>query len=327
MITLVDKPADADAVLAIDVSNLGWRSAYAHDSLYTRDGRRSGHVYGSIRSLMGVLENELESGKWCLCFCCDGKDAKMARQAKVPSYKANRDSSRWNPISEVEEVLRFIPGLHIKQEGKEGDDALAWVVQKCSSTRPVVLLTGDMDLWALIGPNVKVFSPNLKRYVTQEDVVEHYGITHCTNIPLCKALFGDQSDNIKGIERLQKRQVRPTIDVLASSRGKVPMEGFLAALAQQKPPEMTQKSYDKIISERQRLLDNYSIIVPDLEGWLKESVLHVPQVHPTIEATNKHRVDFEAILKYYECYSLMNYVPLLLGGPIIVKERGKNEIH
>jgi len=99
----------------------------------------------------------------------------------------------------------------------------------------------------------------------------------------------------------------------------VPMEGFLAALAHEKPQEMTEKSYNKIIENRQRLLDNYSIIVPDLEGWLKESVLHVPQMRWSVEAASKHRVDFEAILKYYECYSLIEYVPLLLGTPITLR--------
>ena len=68
MIKIVSKPADADAVLAVDVSNLAWRSAYAHESLSTSDGRKSGHVFGSVRSLVSVLQNDLWEGKWCLAF-------------------------------------------------------------------------------------------------------------------------------------------------------------------------------------------------------------------------------------------------------------------
>ena len=308
MIKIVSKPADADAVLAVDVSNLAWRSAYAHESLSTRDGRRSGHVFGSIRSLVSVLQNDLREGKWCVAFCYDGKGARAVRQAVVPSYKAKRDPNRWNPVPEVSEVLRYIPGLHINQEGKEGDDCLAWIAQKCSPTKPVVLLSGDKDLWAHMAPNVKILSPNLRRFVTQEDIVEHYGISNCKNIPLCKSLFGDPSDDIKGIERLQKKTVRPTIESLASNGAPlVSMGRFLASLAMEKPVEMSLKAYDKIIAERQRLEANYSIIIPNLEGFGKESVVHVDF---------SKRADFEAALREYECFSLIEFLPLFWGSNV-----------
>jgi 5'-3' exonuclease len=324
-IQLVSKPAEADFILAVDVSNLAYRSAFAHETLFTSDGRRSGHVYGSVRSLMAVLQNELEPGKWCLVFCYDGLRAKEARQAKVPTYKAKRDPNRYNPIPEVEQVLRLIPGLHIKQDGKEGDDALAWITNKCQGTKKIVLLTGDRDLWALMSDQVRVFSPNLKRYVTPEDVVEHYGVLSCQNISLCKALFGDASDDIVGIPRLQKRQVRPTIDVLSLGRVRVTIDNFLASIELTRPLEMTEASRVKILQDKERLRANYSIILPDLEGWIKESVVHVPTLWSTIEAANRNRVAFEDILKYYECYSLMEYVPYFMGSSIPIKGRSNEK--
>ncbi len=305
VIKIASKPADADAVLAIDVSNLGWRSAYAHETLATSDGRKSGHIFGSVRSLVSVLQNDLWEGKWCLAFCYDGLNARAVRQSTVPSYKSKRDPNRWNPVPEVSEILRLIPGLHINQEGREGDDSLAWIAQKCSPTKQVVLLTGDKDLWSLMSPNVKILSPNLRRFVTQEDVVEHYGISNCKNIPLCKALFGDPSDDIKGIERLQKKMVRPLINTLSSGGAPlVSMGRFLASLAMEKPAEMSLKAYDKIIAERQRLEANYSIILPNFEGFGKESVAH---------RDFSKRADFEAALRKYECFSLIEFLPLFWG--------------
>ena len=314
-IQLVSKPAEADFILGVDTSNLAYRSAFAHDTLYTSDGRRSGHVFGSVRSLMAVLQNDLEPGKWCLCFCYDGLNANQARQAKVPSYKSKRDPSRYNPIPEVEQVLRLIPGLHIKQDGKEGDDALAWVTNKVSP-KPVVLLTGDRDLWALRSDLVKVLSPNLKRYVIDEDVVEHYGVFCGQNIYLCKSLFGDSSDDIVGIPRLQKKQVRPTIDVLAQGRVRVTIDDLLAAIELTRPLEMSEKTRVKILNDKERLRANYSIILPDLENWAKESVVHVPTTWPTIEGASLNRVAFENALRYYECNSLMQYVPYFMGDLI-----------
>jgi DNA polymerase-1 len=304
MIKTVSKPADADAVLAIDVSNLGWRSAYAHENLATSDGRKSGHIFGSVRSLVSVLQNDLWSGKWCIAFCYDGANAGAVRRTIVPSYKSKRDPNRWNPVPEVSEVFRFIPGLHIEKEGREGDDALAWVAKKCSPTKPVVLLTGDKDIWALMDSNVKILSPNLKRFVTQEDVVEHYGITQCKNIPLCKSLFGDPSDDIKGVERLQKKMVRPVIEELSSNDAPlVSMGRFLAALAMEKPVEMSVKAYDKIIAERQRLEANYSIILPNLDGFGKESVVCAPG----------NSVGLVDVLRRYECFSLLELVPFFFS--------------
>lgn len=319
-ICLVDRPALAEAVLAIDASNLGWRSAYGNETLFTTTGKRSGHVFGSIRSLVATLENDLCPGlKWCLVFCYDGPKAREARQKIVPSYKANRDPSRFNPVPEVEEVLRLIPGLHIKGESKEGDDGLAWIVQKCRDTKTIVLLSGDKDLWALIGKNVSVLSPNLKRYVTQKDIEEQYGITCCENIPLCKSLFGDPSDDIKGVDRLQKKQVRPRIDFLSHGRGKVTMENLLASLALEKPPEMTLNSYNKIIAERQRLIANYAIIVPDLNDWNKESVVHA-------QKTENSEAQLKEILTRYECFSLLKDIPKLLGEPIEVRDPVKERV-
>jgi 5''-3'' exonuclease (including N-terminal domain of PolI) len=319
-IQLVSKPGNANAILAVDVSNLAYRSAYAHETLFTTTGKRSGHVYGSIRSLMAVLENELCPGlKWCLTFCYDGPGAREKRQLIVPSYKANRDPNRFNPIPEVEEVLRLIPGLHIKQEGKEGDDALAWITNKCRDTKTIVLYTGDKDLWSLIGRNVSVFSPNLKRYVTQKDIEEQYGITDCANIPLCKALFGDSSDEIKGVDRLLKRGARPLIDVLAQSRGRVTAEDYLLALSSARPLEMTEKSYHKILENRDRILANYAIIISDLEGWDKESVVHVSHFA-------NQETQLKEILTRYECFSLLGYIPKLLGEPIIVRDSIKERV-
>ena len=322
-IQLVSKPAEADFILALDVSNASYRAAFAHSTLFTSDGRKSGHVYGSLRSLIAVLQNDLEPGKWCVCFCYDGFNAKQARQAKVPSYKSKRDPDRYNPIPEVEQVLRLIPGLHIKQEGKEGDDALAWITNKVSP-KPAVLLTGDRDLWALRSDRVKVLSPNLKRYVTDEDVLEAYGVSSCQNIPLCKALFGDSSDDIVGIPRLQKKQIWPTIDVLAQGKGKVAMDDFLTYIELTRPLEMTEKNRVKILEDQERLKANYSIILPDLENWSKESIVHVPTTWPTIEGANLNRVAFENALRYYECNSLMEYVPYFMGSSILINERKPN---
>jgi hypothetical protein len=61
--------------------------------------------------------------------------------------------------------------------------------------------------------------------------------------------------------------------------------------------------------------------LPDLENWEKESVVHVPTTWPAIEEANLNRVAFENALRYYECNSLMEYVPYFMGSQIPINEK------
>jgi 5'-3' exonuclease len=278
--------------LIVDASNLIYRAAYANSSLTTSKGVFSGHVFGSVASLLAVLRNELRDCEVEMVFGYDGSKSKEYRRTILAEYKANRVPRDMNPIPEATDVLRCWPGLHIEQCDKEGDDAIAFAV-KMLRGQPSVILSGDRDLHALLQyPNVRVLSPNLKRFVEPADIYGAYHTNAPERIPLAKALFGDASDGIKGVERLTKKQVEPYLNAL---NVKTP-EQFYNALGEIRPKEISLKNWEKLMTYKDKVFKNYLIILPQLD-FSRSSIVKVGYLGGFDLLKEK--------LTEYECYSLV----------------------
>jgi len=179
----------------------------------------------------------------------------------------------------------------------EGDDAIAFAVHMRQG-KPSVVLSGDEDLWALTRyPNCRVFSPNLKRYVEPTDIYNEY---HLKNLPgriyLAKSLFGDSSDNIKGVERLIKKQVEPFLN----QGGVETPEQFYNALGSNKPEFITDKTWAKLLCHKNDVYRNFEVIQPRID-FQKDSI-------------SKVNLDIENIrqaLAEYECFSLLSQLYVL----------------
>jgi 5'-3' exonuclease len=276
--------------LIIDVSNLAYRAAYANSRLTTSRGAFSGHVFGSVSSLFALFRNQFKEDP-TVVFCYDGKNSKDYRRTLLLEYKANRTPHDIDPLPGVVEVLSLYPGIHIKQDDKEGDDAIAYTVVMRRG-QPCVVWSGDKDIWALMQhPGCRVLSPNLGRFVECDDFFKHYHLDGKPGrIPLAKALFGDSSDGIKGVDRLQKKQVAPILN----GDDIVTPEDFYKGL-DPKPSCMTDNTYKKLLDNKDKVFTNYQVVLPQLE-FSKESVTIVgPE---SMEAFKKKLVE-------YECFSLI----------------------
>ena len=270
---IVDRLADATGVLVVDASNLAWRSNFAYGDLKTSDGRPSGHVFGSFRLILAALDNHLLPGSWLLCFCYDGVDAKADRQALLPTYKGNRDPSRFNPCPDVAAALRELPGIHIEHPRREGDDALAWAAETMvANGRKVVVLSADKDTWPLLRfEGVSIFSPTYDRYVTPADIEKRFYAPWPMAVPLAKALFGDPSDGIKGVDRLFKKHVIPHI----FTHGPDGLDSFLEAAISAPDAVTPPKTKLKLQENRDIIERNLCVITPDISGFDRSTVQRV----------------------------------------------------
>ena len=282
--------------LIFDVSNLVYRVSYANSELKTSDGRFSGHVYGCISSILAHLRNDFKDLDTVLVFCYDGKGAKAFRQAIFPTYKTNRMPRDVDPLPEAKEVLKTIPGIHIEQAEREGDDGLAFAVKKRAG-KPCTIVSGDKDTWALLSnPGVRIFSPNLKRYVTPEDVKEEYHLEWgFEKVRLCKALWGDASDGIKTFERLMKKQVAPTINLPQVTD----LDSFFKVIDAERPKGMTDNTFQKLQDQATREVAQkaYQVILPQLD--------FVPS---SVSVKDKDLTALVKHLENYECISLIDEV-------------------
>lgn len=126
----------------------------------------------------------------------DGKNAKLRRQAFLPTYKEGR-----NKIPEVSEQLNLARdictqgmldlGAHVaQQQGFEADDVIGYLC-KTLRNEPNVVITSDGDLTVLVDENTHVW-----RLGKMNE--NPYGPFPHKYITLYKALVGDTSDKIPG---------------------------------------------------------------------------------------------------------------------------------
>jgi hypothetical protein len=288
-----DTPNKAEVALVIDDSNLVWRAYYGNKTLQTTKGEVSGHVFGAITMLLTAFRDLGSS--LCPVFCYDGPGAKAERQKICPEYKADREERAFNPMPGAKELLINLPGVHIEQEGREGDDAIAYATQLCSK-KQVLIFSGDADMWPLISDKVRVHSPNYGRLVEQSDWQTKYHVVDNRKIPIAKSLFGDSSDNIKGVERLIRKQVEPVLNDPQC----VDIDSFYSMIVE-KPASMTEKMWIKTKEAESRVRANYKVILPNIEGFSKNSV--------RIVLKNQENCDkLLDTLRKYECFSVLDRV-------------------
>lgn len=171
-----------------------------------------------------------------LAICFD-PPKKTFRHRLYPEYKANRIKTRDNFDSEVDyqayldekadfkidmrNLQLILREMNIKvliPQDCEADDMIASLTQKLINNKlslafdnkqpyslQIIISTGDKDLLQLVddSTNIKVaynYGQTNKVY-TEQDVINEYGIKP-HQLPIYKALVGDRSDNIPGIEKI-----------------------------------------------------------------------------------------------------------------------------
>ena len=302
--SVVDNPKDADHCLLIDVSNLAYRSLFAYD-LATADGSPSGHVYGSVKLLLSTLKNDLTPGKWCLIFCYDGIRAKEDRLKILPTYKEGR-TKKFNPLPDVRDVLRSVPGLHVESDVREGDDAIAWMTEVLTKKTgaDITILTGDKDMWALTRfDGVKILSPNKKRFITQADIEKEYHVKDPGKIHLFKSFFRDASDNIEGVKFLKKASLAPYINM---EDVKTP-EDVYKKLVDSEWNGFSVKTRFKIEDAKGIVIKNFQVVCPMMDCFGKESV------HKTSISEEAKKSLYSKLMKF-ECRDLAVKTDYLFGG-------------
>lgn len=105
----------------------------------------------------------------------------------------------------IKEYLEEVFVRQVEMINNEADDLIAYYCQR-SINEEITIFSSDKDLTQLISEKVSIYSPNLKQYFKQGDLItiNKVQIPHY-NVLTCKILTGDNSDNICGIEGLGEK--------------------------------------------------------------------------------------------------------------------------
>jgi DNA polymerase I len=194
---------DGDGELfLIDGNSLAYRAFFAlPESIATADGRPTNAIYGFASMMAKVL---IEHRPTAVIVAWDA--GMSGRDKEYTEYKAGRPSrpdllrEQWPHLAPLAEAFGF---HNVKVEGWEADDVIASLVRRAREAEiPVMVVSGDRDVYQVVGDRVRVMTTS--RGVTdtkiydREGVIERYGVAP-ELVPDLIGLKGDTSDNIPGV--------------------------------------------------------------------------------------------------------------------------------
>jgi len=199
-------------ILLIDSNALIYRSYHALPPL-KKDGKLVNAAYGFFSILSKVLDDEKPD---YVAAAFDRKE-KTFRHDIFEDYKAQRPEMPEDLVSQLPIIKRGLESFGIpifEEKGYEADDIIATLAEKLKDEKEVVVLSGDRDLLQLVDKKVTVRSPGrgIKKMINfdKDKVVEKYGVSPELFVDY-KALRGDPSDNIPGIEGIGKKRAKDLV--------------------------------------------------------------------------------------------------------------------
>ena len=211
-----------DRVLLIDGLNIFLR-AFAVNGSLNEKGVPVGGITGFMKSLAFAIR-EMEPTRVIVTY--DGAGGSKRRKKINPNYKANRTPKRvtkfdaFNSLEDEKEAMKIqfrrllsylelLPIDVYSIDNVEADDVIAYLAQNVLENE-VIIMSADQDFLQLVNDRIVVWSPNKKKYYTEEQIFTEYGIP-AHNFLMYKCLMGDKSDNLEGIKGLGPKKIAKVI--------------------------------------------------------------------------------------------------------------------
>jgi 5'-3' exonuclease len=200
-------------LLIIDALNMYFR-AYIVDPSLSTNGQPIGGVKGFIK-IMQKLVRDTKPDEIVICW--DGEGGSQRRKSHNKNYKEGRKPIRLNRdirnLSENEELenkiwqqtrlieyLNQLPIIQLMLPSVEADDIISLVAQMPEYKGwQKVIVSSDKDFFQLCDGETVILRPIQKQIVNKHSITKDYGI-HPVNFALARAITGDISDNLKGVQ-------------------------------------------------------------------------------------------------------------------------------
>ena len=195
-----------EKLLLIDGHSILSRAFYGIPELTTSSGIHTNAVYGFLNILLKCMDDE-HADYAAIAF--DLERQKLNRTKLYPEYKGTRKPMPVELLEQVPLIQKVLTAMNlpiITLEGYEADDILGTIAKRSQAKGlDVTIVSGDRDLLQLCDEHIKLSIPKTSKGRTEvfnyypEDVLREYQVTPSEFIDV-KALQGDTSDNIPGLE-------------------------------------------------------------------------------------------------------------------------------
>ena len=234
-------------LLMIDGNSMANRAFYGVPHLTNAKGVPTNAVYGFLNTLQAAIERFKPDA----LFVAFDISKKVFRHERYADYKGTRTGMPEDLLVQMPLIKEALSYMNIETfglEGYEADDIIGTMsAHQTALGGESIILSGDRDLFQLVGEHVTVCFPQSKgqemEIVTPEYLAEHYGLTPARVIEM-KGLMGDKSDNIPGVAGVGEK----TAKKLLADYGTV--ENLYAHLEDLKG----KKLYDKLLAGKEDAL-------------------------------------------------------------------------
>jgi len=258
-------------ILIIDQLNLFFRNYIVNPSLSV-NGAPIGGLKGCFQSIQKIVR---ESKPDLIIVCWDGEGGSKKRKLLKKDYKAgrkpirlNRDIRHMSDQQEVEnkiwqqarliEYYNQVPIIQFMFKSTEADDIIAYISQmKGLEDTEKLIVSSDKDFFQLLTTKTVQYRPIQKEILNQNSILEKFNI-HPTNFAMARAMVGDKSDNIDGVDGLGLKTVAKRFPFL--KEGKSVTFTDLLEHCEQRAEETSVKAYQKVLENEDILRRNYHMM-------------------------------------------------------------------
>lgn len=222
-------------VLLVDGMNTFLRG-FAAVNKVNHIGHEIGGLIGFLKSIGSAIKL-LNPSRVIIVF--DGETGSSNRKYLYPGYKGNRDNSRvinkkvfsdksledeskYNQLVRLIDYLSYLPLQNVSISSLEADDIIAhltYLITKNNADSQVYIMSTDNDYIQLMNDRVRLYSPTKKRIYHVEHIVKEFG-AHPNNFALYKAIVGDGSDNIPGVNGVGEKNAPKLFEFLSDPEEK-----------------------------------------------------------------------------------------------------------
>ena len=154
------------------------------------------------------------------------------------------------------EYINQTPIIQLMLEGVEADDIISFVVNDPRHTGwQKVIVSSDKDFYQLCDDETIIYRPIQKEVLNKNNVIEKFDI-HPANFALARAIAGDKSDNLKGVDRVGLPTVAKRLPFLKEEKTFTIDDVFNYC----KEQESSVKAYDNIVEQIDVVATNYKMM-------------------------------------------------------------------
>jgi DNA polymerase I len=224
-----------EANLLVDTYSLFFRAYHALPAMNTTSGEPTSALYGFCAALLKELR---EQRPVQLAFAVDAP-TQTFRQARFPSYKAQRESVPGGLRAQFERLSELLGAFEcpvFSVPGFEADDVLATLADRLrEQAGPTLVMSGDRDLLQLARGSVRVLfmgARGQKPVIYDSGAVAERFLVSAEQLPAWVALVGDPSDNLPGVPGVGPRTASSWVREYGS------VAQLLARIAEVKPERL-----------------------------------------------------------------------------------------